>query len=145
MVKKAANDMATARMSDHHLPAAELEVLACLWQEGEATARRIREMMKRYRPMAHGSVVTLLMRLESKGLVSKEKGPVGKAFVFKSVRRPDATYRILLRDMLIRVFGGDMVKMATAMIEAQPPTMEEVRELQTLFGRLKGKKRPARG
>ncbi|MHC4716797.1 MAG: BlaI/MecI/CopY family transcriptional regulator, partial [Planctomycetota bacterium] len=42
------------------LPRAELEVMACLWEGGPATARRIRETMHDYRPMAHGSVMVLL-------------------------------------------------------------------------------------
>ena len=58
-------------------PRAELDVLGCLWQHGRATARELREAMGGYRPMTHGSMVTLLKRLEAKGLVTKRKGPVG--------------------------------------------------------------------
>lgn len=144
MAKRFASDVLPARSGDHHIPAAELDVLACLWQEGQATARQIREMMKRYRPMAHGSVVTLLVRLEHKGLVTKEKGPVGKAFVFKPARRPEATYRTLLKDLLQRVFGGDLVKMTAALLESQPPTAEEAKALQLLFGKAREKKKTGR-
>lgn len=97
------------------LPNAELDVLACLWREPEATARRIREMMMKYRPMAHGSVVTLLTRLENKALVSKKKGPVGKAFLFFAVRKAEPTQRELVKDMLQRVFAGDQGAMAAAL------------------------------
>lgn len=145
MARKPATNSAASRSSEPHLPAAELDVMSCLWQEGEATARRVREMMKRYRPMAHGSVVTLLVRLEKKALVTREKGLVGKAFVFKPARRPDTTYRLLLRDMLQRVFGGDIVKFITSLVEAHPPSPEQAQALQALAGKLKGKKRNGRG
>ena len=144
MAKKTTTDSMAARAGEQHLPAAELDVLACLWQEGQATARRIREMMKRYRPMAHGSVVTLLVRLERKGLVTREKGAVGKAFVFKPARRPEATYRTLLKDMLQRLFGGDIVKFMGSLLEAQPPTAEEARALQALIGKIQVKKKGGR-
>lgn len=121
------------------LPNAELDVLACLWREGEATARRVREMLKRHRPMAHGSVVTLLIRLEAKRLVVKEKGNAGKAFVFRAVRRPEATYRSLCRDLLVRVFAGDTVLMVRSLLEAQPPTTEQVAELTRLLNGRRGK------
>jgi len=102
-------------MDSDHIPNAELDVLACLWQEGPVTARRIREMMLKYRPMAHGSVVTLLTRLEAKGLVSKEKGPVGKAFLFSAAKKAEVTQRQLVADMLGRVFAGDAGAMSAAL------------------------------
>lgn len=112
------------------IPDAELDVLACVWQEGPVTARRIREMLARHRPMAHGSVVTLLSRLEAKGMIGKEKGPVGKAFLFKSIERPEPTYRRLVKDWLGRVFGGNTAAMISAVLEVEAPTVEEYAEIQ---------------
>ncbi|MBN2559606.1 MAG: BlaI/MecI/CopY family transcriptional regulator [Phycisphaerae bacterium] len=145
MARKSTTSSRSARSADYHLPNAELDVLACLWQDGQATARRIREKMKRYRPMAHGSVVTLLVRLEQKGLVAKEKGPVGKAFVFRATRKPEPTYRALLKDTLHRVFGGDTVKMVTSLFEAQTPTADELPSLQSLVAGLKVKAKKKAG
>src|SRR4051812_25039894 len=95
-------------MIQRKLPDAEFEVLACLHRLGDdVTARRLREEMAGYRPMTHSSIVTLLGRLESRGLVSKAKGPVGKAFVYKPMKDSRATVRPVLRNLLRRVFGGD--------------------------------------
>ena len=139
MARKATTASSTSRSADHHLPSAERDVLSCLWQEEQATARRIREMMKRYRPMAHGSVVTLLVRLEEKGLISKEKGPVGKAFIFKPTKRPEPTYRSLVKELLTRVFGGDALKMAATLFEVQSLSPAELEQLKGLVKGLKGK------
>ncbi len=140
---KAVGGAAAGRTATDHLPNAELDVLACLWREGPATARHVREMLKRHRPMAHGSVVTLLVRLEQKGLVVKEKGDHGKAFLFRAARRPEAAYRRLCRDLLQRVFGGDLVQMTRSLLEAQPPTRNQAAELAALLHR--PKKRDAAG
>lgn len=97
------------------LPNAELDVLCCVYNAGEVTAREIRDMMKRYRPMAHGSVVTLLTRLEAKQLVDKKKGPVGKAFIFFPTKGAGQMLHRLLRNLVERAFGGNaaaLVKMA---------------------------------
>ena len=59
-------------MADYNLPDAELDVLACLYRLENATVRQIREAIKKYRPMTHGSAVTLLKRLEEKSLVTKQ-------------------------------------------------------------------------
>lgn len=116
-----------------HLPRAELDVIGCLWQHGEATARELREAMMGYRPMAHGSMVTLLYRLEAKGLLTKRKGPVGKAFVFRPTQRPEPTYRKVIKNLLQRLFGGDGVCLVASLFEGQPPTHEELDELQKLI------------
>ena len=57
--------------------------------------------------MAHTSMVTLLGRLEVKGLVRRAKGPVGKAFVYTPTRRPGGMYRRVVGDVLQRIFRGN--------------------------------------
>lgn len=126
-------------MSDERLPDAELEVMACLWQLREATARRLREAMMDYRPMAHTSMVTLLGRLEAKGMVKRAKGPVGKAFVYSPLRRPGKTYRRVVGDVLQRIFGGNKPALVASLFEIEPPTAAEVEELRQLLNRLQRK------
>jgi predicted transcriptional regulator len=126
-------------MSADRLPDAELEVMACLWQLREATARQLREAMLDYRPMAHTSMVTLLGRLEAKGMVKRAKGPVGKAFVYAPLRRPDKTYRRVIGDVLERIFGGNQPALVASLFETRPPTPAEIAELQRLLNRLRQK------
>ncbi len=123
----------------HELPDAEMEVMACLWKFGKATAREINEAMGEYRPMAHGSTVTLLNRLEAKGLVKKEKGDQGKAFVYRSTRKPSPTYRHVVGKVLQRIFGGDSLALVSSLFKTKPPTEEELNDLQRLLDELKRK------
>ena len=125
---------------EENLPNAELEVLASLWQQGKATARGIREAMADFRPMSHGSMVSLLNRLEAKGLVTKKKGPVGKAFVYRPTQRPEPTYRRIMRDLNERVFGGSGVAMVASLFESRPPSRQELDELEELLQELREKR-----
>ena len=122
-----------------NLPDTELEALACLWQAGSATAREVREAMGGYRPMTHGAMVTILKRLEGKGLVSRRKGSVGKAFLFEPTSKPEPTYRKIMRDLRERIFGGCGVTMVASLLETKPPTAGELEELQRLLDALKRK------
>ena len=115
------------------LPDAELEVLACLQRQSKATAREIREAMQTYRPMAHPSVLTLLTRLEGKGLVRREKGPSGKAFVYLPTGRARKTGGNVLKRLLQRVFHGDGVALVSSLFESKPPTREELNRLEELL------------
>ena len=132
----------TKAMTEDTLPDAELEVLACIWHQaqgpaGKPTARQIREAMASYRPLAHASVMTLLGRLEDKGWIRRQKGPVGKAFVYESARKPRPTQRKLVQQMVTRIFGGDSIALVTSLFESQPPTDTQVEELQQLLDELR--------
>jgi BlaI family penicillinase repressor len=131
----------TRREAQPRLPDAELDVLACLWRRGKATARQVREALERYRPMAHGSVATLLGRLQSKGLVSREKGAVGKAFVYAPTVRQRLGYRRVVRELLRRIFGGNSVALVASLFETQPPTSAELEDLQRLLDELRTKRK----
>ena len=124
-------------MPQPDLPPAERDVLACLHRLGDATARQIREALESFRPMAHGSVLTLLKRLEEKGLVAKEKGDTGKAFVYWARRQPRTTFRGLVQQLVQRVFHGDSTALVASLFESKPPTAEEVEKLQRLLDELR--------
>ena len=119
------------------LPNAELEVLAALWQKGEATAAEIRDHLAHRRPMAHGSVLTLLKRLSAKHLVSRKKASKGKAFVYRATRQPDAICRRILNDLADRVFGGSRVAMIASLLDTHAPSEEELNELRELLEKLR--------
>ncbi len=124
-------------MTGKNLPAAELDVLACLQQQKEGTAREIRERMAKYRPMTHGAVVNLLKRLEAKALVTKEKGKVGKAFVYRPTPDAGSIYRSLLSRLVNRVFGGDSYALVSSLFETKPPSREQLVKLEELLEQLK--------
>ncbi|MBX3395152.1 MAG: BlaI/MecI/CopY family transcriptional regulator [Phycisphaerae bacterium] len=135
---------ADVKLTLNSIPNAEMDVLSCVWREEPVTAARIREMMKNLRPMAHGSVVTLLNRLVNKGLVSKEKGAVGKAFVFKSRTSPVHLHRRLVREMLDRVFQGRVVDMVSTILQVAKSIDSELVELKKLIGSMRPSRKSRR-
>lgn len=123
------------------LPEAELEVLASLSRTGEATARHLRELLEESRPMAHGSILTLLGRLEGKKLVAKRKAVSGKAFVYRATASGIAILTPVTRNFLNRVFGGSSVNFVASLLESKPPTADEIDELQKLLDDLRAKRK----
>lgn len=115
------------------LPDAELEVLSSLWNLGGGTAAQVRELMSEFRPMAHGSVLTLLKRLSDKGLVTREKSGQGKAYKYKATVSRDVGYRRLASRLTQRVFGGDAVALIASMLEGSSTSPEDVRKIKKLL------------
>jgi predicted transcriptional regulator len=127
-------------MADPDLPDAELDVMLCLWSKGPQTAAAIREMLAAGRPMTHASVSTLLGRLTHKGLVTREKGTVGKAFVFRATVERNPIQRQLVGDLLDRVFGGSGIALISTLLESRRPSARELDELSTLVHELRSRK-----
>ena len=126
--------------SNPNLPDAELELLAALCRATEATARSLRETLDEYRPMAHGSVLTLLGRLEKKRLVEKRKGDSGKAFVYRPTAAGRAVFRPVTKNFVQRVFGGSSVSFIASLFETTTPTADEVEELQRMLDALRARR-----
>ena len=143
MMTAEGNNSRSNRTAPKRLPDAELDVMASIWQRGEATAREVREAMAPYRPMTHGSMVTLLKRLAAKGWLEREKGPIGKAFVYRAIRRPEPTQRQILSDLVRRVFAGNGVALISTLLDSDPPTSAELDRLQKLFDELREKQAEA--
>jgi predicted transcriptional regulator len=123
-------------MTDLDLPTAELDVMACLWR-GLATAADIRTALAETRPLSHSSVCTLLGRLEAKGLVTREKGPVGKAFLYRPTIPATGPRRTLLAGLLKRLFAGNRVALVASLLETAPPTPDELDEFAELLDHLR--------
>jgi BlaI family transcriptional regulator, penicillinase repressor len=119
--------------ADPKLPDAEMDVLGCVYRRGEATAREIREDLSSERPMAHGSVLTLLKRLEQRKLVTRRKADVGKAFVYSPTRKRSTAVRPVLKRLVNRVFGGDSVALVASLFETRPPTASELADIEALL------------
>lgn len=126
-------------MTEPELPPAELDVLQCLWEDDDLTARQVREMLGERRPLSHSSVCTLLDRLSGKGFVSREKGPSGKAFIYRAKVAPNKTRGRLIGGVVDRVFGGSGVDLVASLLESKPLSESEIGQLQRLLDELKQK------
>jgi len=91
--------------------------------------------------MTHGAMVTLLKRLSAKGWVTRRKGPVGKAFLYMPTREPAPTQRRILQVLKHRIFGGSGLAVVANLLNADPPSADEIDQLQNLLDDLRSKKK----
>jgi BlaI family penicillinase repressor len=128
-------------VKDPKIPDAEADVLAVLFDAEEATARTVREALSRTRPMAHGTVVTLLRRLEDRGLVRRRKADQGKAFMYRPTKGHGRTFGPAVSSLMQRAFGGRPAALVASLFETRPPSHQEIDELEALVERLKQESR----
>ena len=120
------------------VPEAELEVLAALERLGASEASAIRTALLPQRPLAHSSVVTLLQRLEHRGLVARRPAAHGKAFVY-SLRSP-SSLGSQLRRLTSRLFADDRVRMVSTLFEGDPPSRREIEAMDRLVEGMRRRK-----
>jgi predicted transcriptional regulator len=119
------------------LPDSELEVLACLWNGGEATAAEIRRRLASQRPMSHGALLSLLNRLSEKGLITRRKSGQGKAFAFRAAYQAAPTYRRLLKKLTERVFNDNPIALVSCLLETYSPDEDDLKQIRQLLEELR--------
>jgi len=87
--------------------------------------------------MAHGSVATLLGRLETKGLVTRRRAPVGKAFLYRPSPSAEGALRGVFDKVVARLFGEDRMMFVASLLESKPPTLAEIDRLEGLLSDLR--------
>ncbi len=106
----------------------EAQIMAILWDEGEATAERIRAAL----PMElHDSTVRTLLRvLEGKGYVKHTAK--GKAFIYRpAIKRVNAE-RKAVHSVLKRFFGGSAEALVLRLIEDEALTPQQLDQLKSI-------------
>lgn len=111
---------------------AELTIMELLWREGAMTARQIRERVYpgKDRPQ-HGTVQRLLLRLEEKGVVARDRRlPV---HVFSAVVSREAYAGSQLEAIAHKLTGGSLTPLVSYLIDNKKITKEELDRLRRLL------------
>jgi BlaI family penicillinase repressor len=109
-----------------------------LWTKGRATAREITDALNQIEPIAHSTVQTLLRGLEEKGSIAHEAE--GRTFTFYPLVQEDKFKRSATRDLLDRVFGGDVASLVAHLLKNEKVSSKEMQEIRRLISEPEKKK-----
>jgi BlaI family penicillinase repressor len=125
-------------MTATQLGRVQLLIMQTLWKLGRATARDITDALNEQEPIAHSTVQTLLRSLEEKGSIKHEVE--GRTFVFVPVVAEDKYKHTATRDLLERVFGGDVRSLVAHLLQNEKVSRKELDEIRKMIER-RGEKR----
>src|SRR5690349_13039915 len=106
------------------LGSVQLRIMRVLWDEGEATARRITEVLSATTPTAHSTVQTLLRQLAAKRAVAHEQRD--RTFFFRPLVAEQDVSRSAAQDLLSRVFKGSISGLVTHLLDSEDISPEEM-------------------
>jgi predicted transcriptional regulator len=82
----------------------ELAIMKIVWRLETATVRDVYEVMRKSRPVAYTTVMTMMGVLEDKGYLAKKSQ--GRAHAYTPTRPRHQVVGALVRDFVDRVFDG---------------------------------------
>ena len=109
----------------------QLAIMNVLWDDGEATVSRVREVLEAAeRPLAHTTVATMLSRMETEGHV--EHRSESRVNVYRPLLQRNDVSQTMVSDLTARLFGGDVTQMVAQLLAGADVTPEEIVRLKKL-------------
>ncbi|HIY06288.1 MAG TPA: BlaI/MecI/CopY family transcriptional regulator [Candidatus Evtepia faecigallinarum] len=115
-----------------NLTQAEWTVMECLWEKGGLTGREVTHEMAARCGWSRSTTLTLLGRLEHKGVVKGAAGERGPKVFSPLLRREDAALRET-KNFLSRVYQGSLSLMVSALTKKQALPQEDLDQLYALL------------
>ena len=113
------------------LGARELAVMKVVWQLGDASVRDVYETLRKRRPVAYTTVMTMMGTLEAKGFLKKRAD--GRAFRYRPARPEGRVITSLVREFVDRVFDGASRPLLAHLVVEGRLSKEEREELKRLI------------
>ena len=116
---------------------AELEILRVLWARGPSTVRDVARAMKREE--AYTTILKLLQNMTEKRLVVRDES--ARTHVYAPARREQQTKRLLVADLIDRVFDGSAAALVMQVLAGADTSREELDEIRQLLDQKRGGRR----
>lgn len=111
--------------------AAELEILAVLWEFGSATVKEVHEKLNEIKPTTYTTVLKFLQIMTEKGLV--ERDDANKAHIYHAAISQEQTQKTLVSDLLEKAFRGSALKLVQHVLETKPTSADELAEIRKMI------------
>ena len=117
-----------AKSSGHKLTELEGVIMEAVWTLEQATVRDVQEHLKKARPMARNTVLTMMGILRDKGFLASTRD--GRTDVYRPTVSREQMSRRLLRDMMNRFFAGSARALVSQLIASEELDPEEIKAIR---------------
>jgi BlaI family transcriptional regulator, penicillinase repressor len=114
----------------HGLTDLQLQIMATVWDRGEATAGEVYDALLEPTGLARKTIGTLLARLEQQGLLTHREE--GREFVYRAAVSRAQVSKATVRNVVSRLFEGDLAALVSHALESgevKAGDVERAREL----------------
>ena len=108
----------------------ELEVMRLIWRDKEAIVPDLHAELAKDRDISYATVKTIVNRLEDKGAIERIR-TYGRTILYGPLIRESTLAKPMVRDILRRVFGGEVRPMISHLLKAEDLTLEDLEYLES--------------
>ena len=118
------------------LPKFELEIMHVIWDKGKATVQEVKDALSEQHPGAYSTFITMMRRMESKGILKHEMHEDGKTYVYMPLVSREEVSAGMIQDIYQRLFRGSSDRLfdaLNALFRKEEITSEELQRLRELI------------
>ena len=115
----------------------EIAILRILWDRGPSSVGDVKEALDEERDTGYTTALKLLQIMTEKGLVRRARR--GRAHIYRPSHPQKKTERLMVSDLLERVFGGSAANLVMHALSARKASPEELAEIRELLDSLQDK------
>ena len=124
--------------TDTKLSEFELDVMNLFWQQGQASAPEIHELIKVDKDVSYSTVKTIIDRLEQKQALTRATQQ-GRTIYYAAAIERETFSTPLLKGFLKRMFAGDPHRMVAQLLDNEQLNNEDIEKLESLLAAQKAK------
>ena len=113
----------------------QLAVMNALWTLKQATVHEVLAALPGERRAAYTTVLTVLRKLEAKGLVAHEAVEGARMFRYRPLMSAQTAREDVLNDVLSRLFAGSPALLIKHLLQTEGFTLSEIQEIRKALER----------
>ncbi|HSJ69670.1 MAG TPA: BlaI/MecI/CopY family transcriptional regulator [Anditalea sp.] len=116
----------------------ELEILALLWEMGNASVRQIHEKLSANKATGYTTTLKIMQIMHSKGLVKRDEE--NRSHIYTPAISQKETQKSLLNNFMSTAFGGSAKKLVMHALGQGDTSKEELKEIRAFLDKLENEK-----
>ncbi|AKP50751.1 BlaI/MecI/CopY family transcriptional regulator [Cyclobacterium amurskyense] len=114
--------------------AAELEVLAVLWDIEQGSVRQVHEKLSETKETGYTTTLKIMQNMHVKGLVSRDEEK--RSHIYKAAISQEDTQQSLVKSFIGKAFGGSAKKLVMQALGQSEPSREEIKEIRAFLDKI---------
>jgi BlaI family transcriptional regulator, penicillinase repressor len=116
----------------------ELEILALLWEMGNASVRQIHEKLSKNKATGYTTTLKIMQIMHTKGLVKRDEE--NRSHIYSPAISQKETQKSLVNNFMSTAFGGSAKNLVMHALGQGDTSKEELKEIRAFLDKLENDK-----